>query len=387
MPGNLFFLYTSLTFVFGEIWFINNWIYDQRYAEKYTSISENMSLLLGLLVLLSFGTYKLLPRISFILHRNIGYKELRLVPLLVIFLLLPVLSYILEIFGFFGNIYTYYLIYVFTYIITYKIVRLDNVRLRYVALLSLFLLGIPLFYSSKRDLIFLILPLLVYEVLPARLSLGRLVKIALVGLLLLIFIIAMSILRGYGDYEIDGYLDLILLVPEYIFQENFLAYLGSNIEVVYAYFHTLNALNAWFIGQLPSLYGSTLIKVFFVPIPSSVIGGPQSIIDVYTNYWSPGYRSKGGSYPINMIGEYILNFGYMSFLVLAGFLKLLDSLFNNWMNQRQSSVFLSLAYMNLLVLFRGSGLDLFIASLIVLLVMYFLHYLITILVDDLFISK
>lgn len=387
IPGNIFFLYTSSTFVLGEIWFDNNWVYDQKYVVKYASINENLPLILGLILLLSFVAYKLLPKFTLRLERSYGYKKLRFAPLIAVFFLLPFLSIILGMFGFFGNIYTYYFIYVFTYIISYKIVRIKNVRLRYLALLSLFLMGIPLFYSSKRDLIFLILPLLVYEILPGRLSFKRVFKIVFAGLLLLTFIIAMSILRGYGDYEISSYLDLVLLVPQYILQDNFLAYLGSNIEVVYAYFHTLNALNAWIVGDLPLLYGSTLIKVFFVPIPSSVIAGPQSIIDVYTNFWSPGYRSVGGSYPINMVGEYILNFGYLSVLVLGGALKILDSFFIIWLKDRQASVLLSLVFMNLLVLYRGSGLDLFVASLVVLVAMYVLHFLITVLFDDLFVSK
>ena len=387
IPGNIFFLYTSSTFVLGEIWFVNNWVYDQKYVVKYASINENLSLILGLLLLLSFVAYKLFPKFALRLHKNYGNKELRFTPLIVVFLLLPFLSILLEIFGFFGNIYTYYFIYVFTYIISYKIVRIRNVRLRYLALLSLFLMGIPLFYSSKRDLIFLILPLLVYEIKPGSLSLKRLVKIVFAGLLLLTFIFAMSILRGYGEYEITSYLDLVLLVPQYILQDSFLAYLGSNIEVVYAYFHTLNALNAWIVGDLPLMYGSTLIKVFFVPIPSSVMAGPQSIISVYTNFWSPGYRSAGGSYPINMVGEYILNFGYLSILVLGGALKIFDSFFITWLNDRQASVLLSLVFMNLLVLFRGSGLDLFVASLVILIAIYLLHYLITVLVDDLFVPK
>lgn len=387
LPGNIFFLYSAITFFLGEIWFLNGWILDVKYLQRFQNIGSFPSEILGFLLLSTYFIYKLLPTFSWNFGNLSSSKRLFIFGLGPIYFLLPLISMLLEAFGFFGSIHIYFYVYVFTFLLSHKLVKIKNKTVRYISILALFIAGLPLFYASKRDLIFLVLPLMVY-LLPSKKLHWRLVTRGILSaIVLIIFIIAMSIFRGYGNYNVSGLLDVIKFIPDYISSESFYSFLGRNIEVVYSYFHTVNGVFGWLNGELQTFYGLTLLKVFFVPIPSGIIAGPDSIIDIYTTYWSPSYRASGGSYPINMLGEYILNFGYLSCIMLGLFLKFLDLIMLSWIRSRKESVFMGILFMNLLVLFRGSGLDLFVAGLVVYFVIYIIHYLLSLLIHDLYISK
>lgn len=108
--------------------------------------------------------------------------------------------------------------------------------------------------------------------------------------------------------------------------------------------------------------------MFFVGIPVEIFQEkPRSILDSYTNYYDQSFRAIGGSYPINLYSEFFWNFSFFSLFLVPFVGLLLERFFSLkfWgvLIGRQISilklVLWCFIYEMCLVLFRGSGLDLF----------------------------
>ena len=229
-------------------------------------------------------------------------------------------------------------------------------------------------FDSKREAIFFIFPILFLEAFFNKLEIN--IKLALqmivISVFLVFLILIMSIMRGYGDFNIEGR-NIITVIPfifDYINHDLFLSNLFNNIETNYTFFHSVQAMEYVMNNENLLSYGSTVIKFLFITIPSSIAEfKPDSIIHLYTYYRSPEYRNIGGSFPINVYAEMFWNFYFFGFLFILiiftvinlFFLKLLKLIvekkifFHIW--------FLYL-YMQILTYARGSGLDMFVVYIV-----------------------
>lgn len=254
-------------------------------------------------------------------------------------------------------------------------VALKKTKFRFLIYLFIIFTFSYLSVHDKREAIFLFFPIALLE---SFLNYKE-IKVKHISFLTIsaafgtFLILAMSIARGYGETstEISTLFQSIPYILNYIKSELFLESFFLNIEVNYTYYHSFKALEYVFENPSSTLsFGSTIVKVLFIFIPRSLLPGkPDSIIHLYTNEISPGFRSVGGSYPINVFGEFFWNFHFFGILltVMMGFIlyilfrKLLLKIKKNTLN---TNIWVLYAYMQILTYVRGSGLDLYIVYVI-----------------------
>lgn len=240
---------------------------------------------------------------------------------------------------------------------------------RYLIYLLILIIFSNFSYGSKREAIFFIFPILFLEVYLNKInvSIKILFKLLLVGLLLLFLILIMSIMRGYGGYNIQK-LNIIEVIPyvfDYIHRDMFFAYLFNNIETNYTFFHSIQAMEYIYNNSNLLSFGSTIIKFLFITIPSSIAPfKPHSIIDLYTSYRNPHFRAIGGSWPPNIYAEMFWNFYYFGIVYVVFIFSIINIIFLKFLKllENQKIVYhigFLYFYMQILMYSRGSGLDLF----------------------------
>lgn len=254
------------------------------------------------------------------------------------------------------------------------IVSYSNSKYKYLIYI-LILIGFASFsYASKREAIFFIFPIIFLEIYLNRVKVNfqLIMKLLLIGFFLLFLILIMSIMRGYGGYNIDS-INIVSVIPflfDYIQEDLFLEYLFNNIETNYTYFHSMQAMEYIHGDNSLLSYGSTVIKFLFITIPSSIYEfKPESIIQLYTEHRDPYYRSIGGSWPINVYSEMFWNFYYFGFFYVILFFIIFNLIFIKLLiliNNRKIIYhsFYLYFYMQILMYARGSGFDMFIVYMI-----------------------
>lgn len=249
--------------------------------------------------------------------------------------------------------------------------------LYYVLILLLF----TLFSShSKREAIFLILPILLLELnnVRIRMSFKTFLKISFSSLVIIYFVISMSILRGYGGYKAKNFFHASTYVYEYVTSRWFLPAIANNLEISYTYLHSNNVIEYLKRGKMDYTFGETFVKPFFIFIPSSIIEKPKNSIGYYTETYDKEFRKKGGSYPVGIQSEFYLNFGMYSLFFVIPFFVFFNTLYR-WMlklierNEIINYVYLLYGYQMFLTLVRGSGLDIFAVYIIFLLFFFYLY--------------
>jgi hypothetical protein len=241
--------------------------------------------------------------------------------------------------------------------------------------LSLALLGLLAANSAgdKRNAVFLIASLsLAYTCFASRSGAGILSKpqgVAVVAagtVVVFLLVTAMSIMRGYGGYDVDNIFAALVIVPEYMTHPYAIGMLSLNFETGYLFFHTHNAVNSALQYADIRLGGESFVKALFFGVPESVFGfKPISILESYTRYYDQEFRQKGGSFVVTIIGEAAWNFGYIAPLALVPIYGFVDWIFFRIKRSHQQSLYLStmlLVYIQYTLLAaRGSGIDLFLA--------------------------
>lgn len=245
-----------------------------------------------------------------------------------------------------------------------------NGRLKSPVFLAFLVIGIaillPTFAFGKRLLIF---PMFVVLMIAWRDSALRWQAATLLLVGCVIVILPLSIMRGYGNYDANGFFEAIAYVGDYISADFFLAAFGNNIEANSFYFHGLNALQLTYHSG-DYRWGETIVNMFF--LGSNLYGfddGLQSSIHIYTYEYNPRFREIGGSYPIMILSEFFMNFGVFTLFLFPLFLIHLDALWRITQIIHSGTVRFSLEAILLyatLLLVRGSSFDLFMYHLILL---------------------
>ena len=244
---------------------------------------------------------------------------------------------------------------------------------RYIYYLLIITANATISSFNKREAIFLIFTIIYIEAMRGKININtsNAIKFIFISFFLIIIILSMSIVRGYGSFgQIDNIFQSFNYVLPYIKSYDFLSSFLNNIEANYFFFHAVNAIEMVLEEPDRISFGSTIFKFLFLPIPRSVFPWkPDSAIGLYTTAYNPDFREIGGSYPINIAAEFVWNFWW--FAPLAGFLlALIFSSLQIHMIQKlhqrkgiEMSFFLFI-YMNCITLARGSGFDQFILELL-----------------------
>lgn len=237
---------------------------------------------------------------------------------------------------------------------------------------------------DKREAIFLVFPVLWLEFVRVKYCLSFLGLIALIGatISLLCLILLMSISRGYGGFgEFDSIFQAAPYLPKYVISDKFIGGLLNNIEASSFFFNGMNAIN-YVIENSVYTFGSTLLKFLFVLVPRAIYPDkPNSMIDIYTTAYDYEYRSIGGSDPINIFAEYFWNFHFFGLIVviILAFLamRLSTLMYRSYLKNRCLLLSCGLiAYMNLLTMLRGSGLDQYLVYVLITCIFAFVGYMV-----------
>ena len=190
-------------------------------------------------------------------------------------------------------------------------------------------------------------------------------------------------MRGYGGYSINSPTDALKKVPEYVNEPFFLDAAAANFEVAEAFGNAAICIEYVIENKIELQKGSTILKVFTIPIPRSMWGDkPISMINVYTLAADPLFVARGGSYPVLLFSEFFANFHWFGLLFVWPFYYVLDTIYRSVVNRYRKGElgfkYLSSSFLiaSVVQLTRGSGLDLYFLYLVVALpLIFFFHFL------------
>jgi hypothetical protein len=235
----------------------------------------------------------------------------------------------------------------------------------YMLVIAVFLMGN---FNSKREIMYVLILMLFYEFAKNRVQFKLKMRQFLfaVGGFSLVFamIIVSSIMRGYGNFNVKNPLEAATHVFDYVGSDYAMDAMVANFELAPVYGNSSNAINYVYSGDVDVLYGSTFYKFFFIPIPRSILEDkPNSMIDTYTQRFSPSFRSIGGSFPIVIYAESFWNFFYLAPVFLfflfkflnIFYLKMVRSVYEKKMIVRD--LFLIYLYVTIIQFIRGSGIE------------------------------
>lgn len=217
-------------------------------------------------------------------------------------------------------------------------------------------------YNDKRNVLLAIFAVLLFEMDFRSYFRWKSVIFGVIASLgFLVLLSVLTILRGYDGFLLSRDMGIL---PQYVLKfysnESVISWILHTTESYTTYFHTLQSIE-YAIESDKILYGSTLYKALLVPVPSSWMNKPWSIIDHYTYGLYPQFRLVNGALAPNAIGEFFLNFKYLGslfYLILVYvFDRLYSLMFKSYVLQNIGFWF----YIYLLIYVRGSGLDLYLA--------------------------
>ena len=241
-------------------------------------------------------------------------------------------------------------------------------RLRFVA--YAFYLGalLALTFENKREIAIALFAIIFIETYYSHrrlnLSFRSLATYALTLGAFFAMIMAASILRGYGDFNVSSALDAIAVIPRYITSTIFVDAITDNLELNYNYGAAITSIDLVLSGRIDYQLGSTIAKVLFLPIPRELFPAkPESIMQIYTQAYSPGYWEEGGSLPVDLPSEMFMNFHMLGLAAYAAFWALINRGFVRLRQVEPASFrFHSFIFLSVMVLAlaRGSGLELYV---------------------------
>ena len=249
--------------------------------------------------------------------------------------------------------------------------KLNRHRRRYL-LYALFAgLQVTVFYNDRRLILYYCFILVFIEVFdkhPYRLRFRAIALFSLVVVSLFFVNIAMSLQRGVGEFYADNtesVMDAFSYVDDYLRSDQSMTMLFHNLEGPAVFFHSYQALD-YMVRTKDYRYGSTIVKVLFIPIPRSMYPQkPRSLVDEYTSIYYPAFRAAGNSYVPNLYTDAFWNFGFIGGLAfLFVVFRWMDTVYLRWISRlrcevevRAMNVFFLSSFAMLPFLLRGSGFD------------------------------
>jgi len=231
----------------------------------------------------------------------------------------------------------------------------------YIGLLSLFA---ATEYLNRRIALLLGLSVIFMEVAHLqhlRVSLRRVLICAVILTLAAVLLMTMTVARGLDGFE-GSYWQTFRHLDSFAKLDNAAAYSLKTTEGPTMFFHAHNAIHYILEDSSLLCHGSTLAKVFFIPIPRSIWPNkPQSMVHIYTSRWNPAFRSRGGSTGINAYAEYFWNFHVLGILCVVPIFYCLNRVFFFYLSRLRVGnvwpfIYLGVGQNSLLMYGRGHGL-------------------------------
>jgi hypothetical protein len=355
-PSQIIILYISFSYAFGSFLFSQEQVLNVDYiqeAQHWTVFSCWLWIgtMLGAIYLTSFRVENI--RYSTQRRRFSNAKAVLYATIAMIFMAFYVVT---EGYLFFVLSLSFFLY----FMATEKKIPIATYPILFVMMCLLF----PVAAHSKRLLIFPIVIIILMRASQGKLSYKSVVTLMAVGIIL---IVPLSVMRGYGQFEISGPMDLWHASLQYVKSDYFLKAFGNNTEVNYFYFHGVNSVELFFANNLYA-YGETIVKGFFLGLSRLGLDhGARSSIEIYTSVYAPNFRAIGGSYPINIASELFLNFWVFALLATPVFLKILDVVYFRLKRLHSRQFGLAASYLFLhatWLLGRGSSFDIFMLNIV-----------------------
>jgi hypothetical protein len=374
-PSSLCFLYIIISNIMGSFAYNMGWvIYTETlhdfYSWKHSVASSIYFLLSGLFAILAFPLTRAKILYTQIIRCHPKYNSKIFHFLLLFFVTVSIaLGIVIN-----KGVSDYYSIPVtmFFICITYWFAK-QNVKNRLFFYIFLLILMALISYNDKRNAIFFLFSISLIEFSKNEFTLKfkSVIVLVLVAIFFILMVIIMSILRGYGGYEINNVFIVFSYIPKYISNENFLKWIFVNLEFSPHFYFSHKAIDYIMNDNSLISYGSTIAKTLFILIPRSLVEiKPDSIIQLFTGTYDPAYRLAGGSDPINIYAEMFWNFGFFGLIPLLIILTIFNKLYffaiRIIRNDRVLEfLFILFIYHEILFYFRGSGLDLFIDYIVI----------------------
>lgn len=377
-PSGIYLFYTNISFIVGALLFSIGFDFNNTQITQYFEIT-NLRIISILYIISNYLIY-----ISYAISKKTvqnytlkpKLKIAQLIFVIIGFFIFSQISIDLATFGGGGDfsLYpkTYFSLLLFYYLASQKI------KSRFFFYAIILVLFASTHFSSKREVISLFFPIFLLEIFfgnikPFR-NRFRMFSYSIVSVVVIfIFIVSMSIMRGYGGFKVDNYFDSIKYLPLYIQSDYFSKGLIAHTEVTMAYFHSVDAVEIVLEDKNHLKFGSTLIKPFFLPIPRSIFPSkPESSVNWYSRISNPLFRSLNVTNPINIVSELFLNFHYLGLIPLFFIFYYFNNKYNEMINilftgNILHGMFYLYIYTFLFALIRGSGFDLFVLAFIILL--------------------
>lgn len=221
-------------------------------------------------------------------------------------------------------------------------------------------------FDNKREIamtLFLMIFLEVYYSRTAlKFGLRNIISYTLALCAFLGLVLAASILRGYGSFQVTSLIDAFGYIPQYMTSELFADGVTDNLELNFNYGVTITSIDQTLRGVIDYQYGSSLIKVLFLPIPrDSIPYKPESVMQLFTRIYAPERWLENGSLPVMFASDMFVNFNYLGLLPFALVWGIINRAFVAFHTVTpRSFTFYSCAFLIITVLMfaRGSGLEL-----------------------------
>ena len=263
--------------------------------------------------------------------------------------------------------------YAFSIQLAVMIVHLTNQRLqgnwlRYLIYLAYLTLLVATDFDNKREIVMAMFLIVFLESshrnLPLRFNLGGLAALAGLASTFLILVLTASILRGYGDFQVQSAADAFSLIPAYVGSGVFLDGVIDNLELNYFYGCTIASMDLVLDGQIPLQFGDSLLKVLYLPIPRDLFPHkPESALQIFTQTYAPDWWASDGSLPVMFASDMFINF-HVAGLFACGIVWIaVNSAYVQFYRSRHASFeFYSCAFLVTTVLqfARGSGIELYV---------------------------
>ena len=339
-PSQIALFYIFINYFFGSVWAL----FGIAYWDNYLIIAQNWTLE-GCLLFAVVGIFSIL-----VCHNNDGVRGLDFpnvsnknkVSLLFLVTTGVILAFLSEKYLMAAILWSVLLFHVASF-------KLNFFTFFFIFITGIFLISI--FSGSKRYFIFPIIILGLHYLSANKTS--RKTQLTLL-FSICVLVITMSAIRGY-TFEIFS-------DPKFSNFVRFLELMGNNFEFSYFYFHGVNAIELF--HNEPKILGESFLKGLL--IGWNYVGlnhGLESSIDAYMRIFSPLRREIGASFPVNLISEFFINFGWGSTILFACFLWAVDKVSEIFLKikEHRSGLIIYMSFLvSWLIFIRGSSFDLFV---------------------------
>ena len=227
-------------------------------------------------------------------------------------------------------------------------------------LIMVLILASTFAFESKREFAFLVYMLLIIY----RMRFGS-IKVGVFKIVGLMFvsiglIMAFTIFRGYGAYNLTSPRDFVLAMGDLIRSEMSWEFIASVLEIKSSYFYTVYPIASICDESFVNWSLLSIIKPLYILPGLLGLERPESFSTMFTIWYNRSFWREGGSLPPGLIAEYFFVFRFAGICIASFIVIGMVKLFTSMINARGVLVNTGIFGLSFMIFFlRGSGLDLF----------------------------